>query len=245
MKTYSSLRDFYNGDDWSICKAQVLNDRARDGEVRCEYCGEIIAKSFNPNKNNNAGAMVFHHVIPLTKLNVNDASISINPANIQILHWKCHNKVHERFVGGDLRADQKVYLITGAPCSGKTTFARERMSAGDIILDVDDIWQQVTGLPRYVKPDKAKNIVLQTFEAQADMIKRRVGNWYQAFVIIGKQAALKADRQRKAQEIDATEVVIMDTTKDECLQRLAENPCGRDISEYSKYIKEYYDRLIL
>lgn len=240
MRYYNNLRDFYTGEDWAQCKAQVLNERMRGGEVRCEYCGEIILKSFNPSKKNNAGAMVFHHVIPLSKTNVNDASISINPANIQILHWNCHNKVHNRFAGGDMRHDQKVYIITGAPCSGKTTFARERMSEGDIIVDIDDIWQQVTGLPRYKKPNSAKPIVFSTLKAQEDLIKVRAGNWYQAFII--KSLPLKMDRERTARELNADEVIIMDTTQEECVSRLQADPKGRNIDEYSRYIENYYKR---
>jgi predicted kinase len=243
MRTYHDLRSFYKGDDWQQCKAQVLNDRLRGGEVRCEYCGEIIVKSFNPNKNNNAGAMVFHHVIPLTKLNVNDAAISINPANIQILHWQCHNKVHKRFCNGStLRSDQKVYLVTGAPCSGKTTFARERMSEGDILIDIDDIWQQVTGLPRYQKPNSAKPIVFATLKAQTEQIAMRAGNWYNAFIIEG--LPLRMDRERKAQELNADEVIIMDTTREECLARLHADPKGRDLKEYESYINKYYQRFV-
>lgn len=242
MKNYSTLREFYNGNDWAQCKAQVLNERARDGEVRCEYCGEIITKSFNPNKRNNAGAMVFHHITPLTRLNVNDAAISINPANIQILHWKCHNKVHERFSGQGQRQDQKVYLITGAPCSGKTTYARERMSAGDIILDIDDIWQQVTGLERYQKPNCARQIVFATRDAQEEQIKMRAGTWYNAFII--KSLPLKMDRERTAQNLNADEIIIMETPQEVCEERLQADPKGRNVEEYKKYIREYYARFI-
>lgn len=244
MRTYSNLRDFYKGDDWAACKAQVLNERMRGGEIRCELCGEIIAKSFNPNKKNNSGAMVFHHVVPLTRLNVNDAAISINPVNIQILHWQCHNKVHNRFCtgAGVQRSDQKVYIVTGAPCSGKTTFARERMSAGDIIIDIDDIWQQVTGLPRYEKPNAAKPIVFATLKAQEEQVKIRAGLWYNAFVI--KSLPLRMDRERAAQDLNADEVIVMDATKEQCLDRLRVDPKGRDLKEYEGYINRYYQRFI-
>lgn len=242
MRYYSNLREFYKGDDWAYCKEQVLNHRLKNGEVRCEHCGELITKSFNPNKKNNAGAMVFHHVIPLTKLNVNDASISINPANIQIVHWQCHNIIHGRFNGQGQRADQKVYVITGSPCSGKTTFVRERMSAGDVILDIDDIWQQVSGQARYVKPNSLKPIVFSVFNTIEEQIKMRAGTWYQAFIV--KSLPLKMDRERYAQQVNADEVIIMDTSKEECLDRLHANPQGRSLSEYETYINQYYNRFI-
>ena len=242
MKRYSSKREFYKGDDWDACKQQVLAERMRGEEVRCELCGELVTKSFNPNAKNNSGARVFHHVIPLTDINVNDAAIAINPANIQILHWQCHNKVHKRFEGQVSRLDQKVYLITGAPCSGKTTYARERMSAGDIILDIDDIWQQITGLPRYEKPSQAKPLVFAAFKTYKEKIYQRSGTWYQAFVI--ESLPLKMDREREARELNADEVVVMDATEAECKERLAVNPCGRDATEYTGYIEKYYKQLV-
>lgn len=214
----------------------------RGDEVRCEYCGGLVEKSFNPQKNNNAEAMVFHHVIPLNSLNVNDAVIAINPANIQILHWRCHNKVHGRFEGSTRRSDQKVYLITGAPCSGKTTLAREIMSAGDVIIDIDDIWQQVTGLPRYSKPNAAKPIVFATLKAQEEQIRMRAGNWYNAFII--KSLPLRMDRERTAQALNADEVIVMNATREDCLGRLHENPNGRNVNEYEGYINQYYQRFV-
>ena len=39
-------------------------------------------------------AIVFHHKKYLTNQNVNDASISINPNNIMVVHWQCHNEIH-------------------------------------------------------------------------------------------------------------------------------------------------------
>ena len=98
MKTYKSTYDFYRSDDWNSCKAQVLQARIKaDGSIICEHCGKPILKGFNPNANNNSGAIVFHHKIYLNNFNVNDASISVNPDNIQIVHWSCHNEIHQRF----------------------------------------------------------------------------------------------------------------------------------------------------
>ena len=149
MKRYENTEQFYKGTDWANCKAQVMQQRLKDGAIYCEHCGKIILKSFNPNERNNSKAAVFHHKVYLTNSNVNDASISINPDNIAILHWQCHNEVHKRFNGSAANViEKKVYLITGPSCSGKTTFVRERVQEGDIVLDIDDLWQMVSGQPR-------------------------------------------------------------------------------------------------
>ena len=237
MRNYTTLASFYAGEDWGNCKALVLKERIRGGAVYCEHCGEIILKNFNPQEKNNAGAMVFHHTTPLTTANMNNADISINPRRIQILHWKCHNVVHNRFTGQNTQPEQKVYLITGAPCSGKTTFARERMQAGDVLVDIDDIWQQISGQPRYIKPNSLKPVVFATRDLQEDQIRIRAGTWRNAFVIKG--LPLPMDRTRAAERLGA-EIITIDTPQTECLERLRNNPQGRNVEEYEKIINNYF-----
>lgn len=237
MRTYSTLASFYAGDDWAQCKAAVMLERLRDGAIYCERCGGLIVKDFNPREKNNAGAMVFHHKIPLTVANMNNADISINPRRIAILHWQCHNEEHNRFSGQNTKPEKKVYLITGAPCSGKTTFARERMQAGDLIVDIDDIWQQLSGQPRYIKPVSIKPLVFATRDAQEEQVRMGAGTWRNAFVIKG--VPLPMDRKRAAEKLGA-EVITIDTPKEECLRRLHENPQGRNVAEYEQHINNYF-----
>ena len=241
MRRFENTAQFYRSNEWAACKAQVLQQRVRsDGAVYCEHCGGLIVKGFNPNANNNAGAIVFHHKIYLTNYNVNDAAISINPDNIAILHWNCHNEIHNRFQGG--QPEKKVYLITGAPLSGKTTFARERIQPNDLILDIDDIWQTISGQPRYTKPNSLKSLVFAVREEIKGLISRGAGTWRNAFII--EALPVKMDRQREVDRYKAhnVEVITMATTKEECLRRLYENPNGRDIKAYEGYIKEYFVR---
>lgn len=245
MKFYKSTYDFYRGDDWANCKAQVLQQRIKkDGVIYCEHCGKPIVKGFNPQANNNSGAIVFHHKIYLNNYNVNDASISINPANIQIVHWRCHNEIHERFGfgSGNNQAEKKVYLITGASCSGKTSWVKERVQANDIVVDIDDIWQMVSSQERYTKPNALKPIIFKIRDELKGLIARGTGTWRNAFII--ESLPSKQDREREADRYKAfnIEIVTMDATLEECLERLHNNPNGRDIKAYEGYIKEYYER---
>jgi len=242
---YESTAQFYRSEPWQACKAQVLHERTKaDGAIYCEHCGRLILKGFNPNANNNAGAIVFHHKIPLNAYNVNDASISINPANIAVLHWACHNEVHGRFGhgGGNNIPEKKVYLITGAPLSGKTTWARERSAEGDIILDIDDLWQAISGQPRYTKPNSLKPIVFAARDEIKGLIARGAGTWRNAFIIEGLPA--KMDRQRETERYKAhnTEIITMNTEQAECLARLHANPNGRNVKDYETYIAQYFAR---
>lgn len=240
MRFFDTTTQFYKSAEWADCKAQVTSERLRDGALYCEHCGGLIVKSFNPAERNNKGAVVYHHKTPLTSANVNDASISINPANIAILHWQCHNEVHNRFNGTAVAVERKVYIVTGAPCSGKTTFAREHMQAGDLLLDIDDIWEIVSGQPRYTKPSGLKPIVFNLRLAIKEQIAKGAGGWRNAYII--ESLPLATDRKREAERYKAhnCEIVTMDATREECLQRLYANPSGRNVKAYEQFIDEYF-----
>lgn len=241
MRYYETLTQFYNGEDWANCKAQVTQERLKGGALYCEHCGKIILKSFNPNQKNNKGAVVYHHKIYLTNQNVNDASIAINPANIAVLHWQCHNEVHERFNGVAVAIERKVYLVTGASCSGKTTFVREHMQKGDIVLDIDDIWQTLSGMPRYTKPNTLKAVVFNTRQLLKEQIAKGAGTWRNAYII--ESLPLATDRKREAERYKAhnCEIITMEASREECLNRLYAMPNGRDIKAYEQYINDYFE----
>ena len=250
MKHYNSTQEFYKSDDWKNCKAQITQDRMKDGAIYCEHCGKIITKGFNPRKKNNAGAAVFHHTTYLNNSNVNDASISINTGKnergenaIQILHWQCHNEVHGRFNGTNTKPEKKVYIITGAPGSGKREFIKERIQPGDVVLDIDDLWQCLSGQERYTKPAALKALIFPTRLAIKEMIARGTGNWRNAWIVEGRLATAK-ELQDEADKFKAhnVEVITMEATREECIDRLRAEPHGRNLKEYEEYIEEYFQK---
>lgn len=241
MKHYNNVTQFYNGEDWANCKAQVTQERLKDGALYCEHCGKVITKSFNPNAKNNKGAIVYHHKRYLTNQNVNDASIAINPENIAVLHWQCHNEVHNRFCGNGVAIERKVYLITGAPLSGKTTFVKERLTEGDIVFDIDDMWQTLSGQGQYIKPNSLKAVIFNIRNAIKEQIQKGAGSWRNAYII--ESLPIATDRKREAERYKAhnCEVITMNTSREECLNRLYAQPNGRDIKKYEEYINNYFD----
>lgn len=241
MRHYDNVTQFYNSADWANCKAQVTQERLKDGALYCEHCGGLILKSFNPNEKNNKGAIVYHHKKYLTNQNVNDASIAINPDNIAVLHWQCHNIVHNRFCGVGVAIERKVYLITGAPLSGKTTFVKERMQEGDIVLDIDDLWQCMSGQPRYTKPNQLRPAVFNLRNAIKEQIQKGAGSWRNAYII--ESLPIATDRKREAERYKAhnCEVITMEASREECLNRLYAMPNGRDIKKYEEFINNYFD----
>lgn len=216
---YQSLAQFYTSTEWRKFRQVVIAERInpKDGTLYDEYSGKPIFKSYE---------IILHHKIELTMQNVNDRSVSLNPDNIMIVTPRSHNEIHNRFGGRVKTWQRKVYYVCGSPCSGKSTFVRENMQAGDLILDIDKLWSALSGQPEYIKPSEIKAVVFNARNAIIDSIKTRAGNWQTAWVVEG--GALLGDRMRRIDALGA-EAIHIDTSCDECIRRLASDDSRRAV----------------
>ena len=230
MRTFTSLSQFYTSDEWRGFRASLLSERVNpnDGILYDEHNGKPLLNSYD---------IVAHHKIPLTMQNVNDYSISLNPKNIMLVSHRSHNEIHARYGFAMLK---KVYYVYGAPCSGKTTFVRESKGNSDLVLDIDLIWQAVTGGALYEKPDALKAAVFALHDTLLDIVKTRMGKWERAWVIEG--GANKADRERRINALGAEDIFIQ-CDKETCLQRLASDNTRELVREqWREYIDDWFNR---
>ena len=224
---FTSLSQFYVSDEWRTLRALLIQERTNpaDGILYDEHSGLPLINSYD---------IVAHHKVPLALQNVNDFSISLNPENIMLVSQRSHNEIHARF---GFCTERKVYLVHGAPCAGKNTFVNGIKGNSDIVVDLDNIWQCITGGERYHKPNALKTNAFILRDCMLDMVKTRAGKWERAFVLTG--APRKGDRERQIQALGA-EPIHIDTTKEVCLERLHSNPQGRNVQEWARYIEDYF-----
>lgn len=224
-----TLDNFYTGRSWvNFMRALKLERVNENGDLICAYCGKPIVRAYD---------CIGHHVIELTEENVNDAAISLNPDNVWLVHHKCHNQIHNKLgYREDLR---KIYLVYGSPLSGKSTWVNDVKRSGDLIVDIDSIWQCVSGCDKYVKDGRLNACVFGVRDTLLDMVRCRRGKWLNAYVIGGYP--LISERERLCRELGATEIFI-DTDKEECIRRLMENPDGRDIDQWMRFINDWWRR---
>lgn len=221
------LSTFYQSDIWVNLTHAIRAERINDeGFNICEYCNKPIIKSYD---------CICHHKKYLTEDNVNDAEISLNPDNIMLVHHKCHNIIHDK-LGYSKRA---IYLVYGSPLSGKSTWVENVRSEGDLIVDIDSIWECVSGCDRYIKPKRLNAIVFGIRDRLLDDIKYRRGKWVNAYIIGGYP--LNSERERLCKELYA-ESVYIESTKDECIKRLYNSDDGRNPEEWEKYINDWWER---
>lgn len=221
-----SLDNFYQGNDWRTLLKQLKQERTdAHGNIICAYCGKPILKAYD---------IIGHHKIELTEENVNDFTISLNPELIDLVHGRCHNYIHNKLG----YAHRQVYLVYGPPCAGKSTYVKDVAQEGDLIIDMDNIWQAVSGCSRYVKPGRLKAVVFSVRDNLLDSVKYRRGKWNNAYVIGGYP--LSSERERLVNELGAREVFI-DTSKEDCISRLKADD-ARDFKEWLQYIEDWYRR---
>lgn len=217
------LNDFYRCKDWrelmQVLRMQRIN---KEGFVICEHCGKPIVHKYD---------CIGHHTIPLTEQNYTDANISLNPDLIMLVHFKCHNKIHDRL---GLSYERQVYLVYGSPLSGKSTYVQDNMRIGDLVLDMDNIWQCISNCDRYVKPNRLKQNVFSIRNSILDMIRMRQGYWLNAWVIGGYP--LISERERLCKSLGAREIFI-NTPKDECIRRASERS-----DEWINYIEDWWEK---
>ena len=221
----TSLAEFYKTKEWERLRASIMLERLDESGFNiCTECGKPIVRAYD---------CIAHHIIELTEKNYTDAMIALNPDNIRLVHHKCHNKIHDKLG----YSQRQVFIVYGSPLSGKSSYVSEVMTEGDLIIDLDSIWQAVSGCGRYTKPNRLKSVVFSVRDNLIESVKYRRGKWLNAYVIGGYP--FKAERERLAKMLGAREIYI-DTPKEECIQRLSESEDGRDKTEWLKYIEDWW-----
>lgn len=221
-------RAFYSSKVWTgFLKSLRLERIQPDGQLICEHCGKPILKSYD---------CIGHHITELTEENVCDASIALNPANVMLIHFRCHNEIHRRF-GYHGKTVKQVFIVYGAPCAGKSTWVRENADADDLVLDLDRLWQAVRAesCGRYDKPDAVRHIVFDLRDCIIDDIRTRRGKWRNAYIIGGYP--LEAERQRLSATVGADKLIFIDTPEEICRQR-----AGEKSADWVGYVADWFSR---
>lgn len=220
------LQAFYKSRQWETFVEQLRLERTgEDGSLICEHCGRPIVKKYD---------CIAHHKEELTDRNVDDYNIAYNPSNIALIHFRCHNELHKRF---GYSGPQHVYIVYGSPCAGKADFVKEIAEHGDLILNIDKLWDAIRAdaCGEYEKPTELKQNVFALRDTLIDMIRVRRGRWNNAYIIGGYP--LEGERNRLAEYVGADKIIFIDTAKDVCLLR------AKEISvEMEKFVADWFER---
>lgn len=219
---YNDLFSFYRSKEWESLRKTITLERVdQNGDLLCEYCHNPIIHPYDA---------ICHHKVELTEANVHDATIALNPDNIVVVHHRCHNKIHERF--GYQSMTRHIYVVWGSPCSGKAQYVRDNAGRGDIVIDIDALYNAI-GVQGNRKA--VKNNVMQLYRSLVDMVRTRNGRWRCAWVI--RTLPLEIDREMIVRDLGGGELIHIDTPMDDCL-RVAEERGD----EWVEWTREWWSR---
>lgn len=234
---YRTRQDFYKSKQWEAFRKVIIDERTdEDGFVTCAICGKPILKKYD---------LIVHHKHELDEVNVNDVMVSLNPDNVECVHFKCHNKIHERFgynkTSNYIPIHKRVYIVYGSPASGKTTWVKDNATPNDLIVDMDSIWQMIGNSDRYDKPNALKSVAFELRDKLYDVVKYRSGKWHNAYVIV--TGALKGDRDRLVNRVGADELIYIDTGMSECISNINNSDMSDALKEKRiEWVHEWFDR---
>jgi hypothetical protein len=216
------LKQFYTSGPWVQLRDNLVIER----KATCNRCKKIFADT---------SKLVGHHTVELTEKNLNDVNISLNKDLIEIICCYCHNKEHRRFGYNK----KNVYIVYGAPLSGKAALVNQLSQHGDLILDIDKIYECISGQELYTKPNNLRFNVFGIRDKILDMIKTRFGNWCDAYIIGGYPH--KYEREKLSNELRA-ELIFCDSTKEECFKRLdSDKQRCYNKGEWRGYIEKWFE----
>lgn len=227
-----ALHSFYCSKEWQEFRQMIIQDRSKDGVI-CEECKQFIFSATDIH--------IHHTPIELTEQNYKDKTISLNPDNVKMIHKACHDKAHGRFCKGAKKKERGIYLVAGAPMSGKSSYVRQNMTTGDLVIDMDKLYQAISYQEQYNKPDNLKYNVFAVKNLLLDNIKTRYGDFKSAWIVGGYPN--KVEREQLAQRLGA-EIILLEVSKEECIRRLDNCLDYRQShkKEWINYIEEWFFR---
>lgn len=207
-----NFRERGYGTDWDKARAKYIK-RHPD----CENCGEPGPEG-----------MIIDHIVE-----VRDGG-KHSQDNLRTLCRTCHGIRHANERTMFTRHRQKgfgksqipVVIVAGPPGAGKTTWVKERLIWGDLVLDVDALFVALTGgLPMYDKPTSLLPFVMECRDAAIGRLARP-SEARRCWIITGKADLSELERLRD--ELGASELVILETSPLECVRRIGGDPRRKD-----------------
>ncbi|SFM09324.1 HNH endonuclease family protein [Pelosinus propionicus] len=236
MARAAVIQSFYASSIYQKFRSNIILERCVPVDVDgvlvsgliCERCNKLLASK---------GDVTLHHTCELTVHNVSDAMISLNPDKVELICRDCHDIEHERF--GRSKGKQ-VFIVYGPPCSGKGDYVYQNKKRNDLIVCLDSLFEAITGLPRYDKPDNMLSNVRGVYNLLIDQVKTRYGRWQTAWIVGG--FADKYKREKLADDLGA-ELVYCECNEDDARSRILNDDRRRNMEiEYNKYIDDWFNK---
>lgn len=217
------LQRFYASKRWRDLRNVLIIQR----HGICDRCGLDCSTD--------TSQLIAHHKKHLTDETLKDPNIAVNPDNIEILCPHCHALQHAD--RGFIKGRKQVFIVFGAPLSGKTTYVKENMEDGDLIVDMDYIYHAISLAPIHTHSVELQRTAFAVRDFLYDQIRMRNGNWTTAWVVASLPR--KDERARLASRLGASTILI-EATQEECIRRLINDPSDHRGIAFENVIRGWF-----
>lgn len=182
-----------------------IRERVLSREPLCRECAKVGETRV---------AVQVDHIVPLSRGGSDEMT------NLQPLCQVHHDEKSARERVGSSRPSWMpkpaipTTLVCGPPGSGKTTYVRERARAGDVVIDLDDIIQDLHGVHGHYYAGDVASALWERNRRIAELVRKEGGA---AWIIMA--APSRSARTWWADKLGA-KVVLLRTDERTCAQRL-------------------------
>lgn len=132
--------------------------------------------------------------------------------------------------------NKDIYIVCGAPGSGKSTYVNKNAEQEDLIIDLDNIIMQYTNKPLYSNTEKYVRIAIE----RRNEILNSLNSYKSKRVWFIVSAPTSNGRKHWKEQLDGT-VIMLDTSKDECYKRLERDTRrSNNIMKYKVAVRNWF-----
>ena len=132
-----------------------------------------------------------------------------------------------------------VYIVWGSPASGKTTYVKEHMEDGDLVIDLDLIKQSISYKDKTSAGDNLVSLAIGIRDYLYEQIRHRDIDCNTVWVVAG--LPMKEDRDKLKDYIRATQMIHIDTDYDECIKRADKDVERKDKGKQYEVIDKWFE----
>jgi hypothetical protein len=168
---------------------------------------------------------------------IRDGGARLDPRNARLLCQSCH--ILKTNAARRARSDREsdvaaanhpdwlkpslipLLIVCGPPGAGKSTWAREQLGKGGLLIDLDEIMAELSSLPLYQAGREWLNPAIRRRNSLLGCLSRPA-RWARAALIVTEPAAER--REWWATKLRPASVVVLETSEGVCIDRLNADP---------------------
>lgn len=159
-------------------------------------------------------------------------------SNLKALCETCHARRGAGFwKGKELKKMKYIIVITGPPCSGKSTYVKQHMKPGDLVWDYDEIMKALTGQDLYYRPEWGIDVCAAIRDALYKNIDSSI-KVKKVWIITCSPKRYQRNELRK--RFDA-EVIIIKPDIQVCINRINQDARRPDKAIWVDAITQWYN----